>query len=165
MHVRRSPPSLWPFPVWCLWERKGLKWIPVADLGTSTVSLQHIWCIFPCDSQPSHLIVLFIYLNISAGDLESIPVVFPEEALVNFWKSLQQKSFWNLVHSCFFSPHLLRFLTSFLLSLKYTRTDLQRKSLKENRSPVLDDVDGKLFLFSISLIFNDTLLSSPLLLI
>lgn len=120
---------------------------------------------FPCDSPPSHLIVLFIYLNMSAGDLESIPVVLSEKALVNFWKSLQQKSFWNLLHSCPPPPHLLGFLTSFLLSLKYTRTDSQRMSLKENRSPVLDDVDGKLFLFSISLIFNDTLLSSPLLLI
>lgn len=69
-----------------------------------------------------------------------------------------------LLKSVFFL-RLLRFLTSFLLSLKYTRTALQRTSLKENRSPVLDDVDGKLFLFSISLMFNDTLLSSPLLLI
>lgn len=44
-------------------------------------------------SQTSHLIGLFIYLNISAGDLEAIPVVLSEKALVKFEKLCNRKPF------------------------------------------------------------------------
>lgn len=110
----------------------------LAGVQTSSVSLQPIWCLFSCDSQASHLIVLFIHLNISTGDLEAIPVVLSEKTLVknSVTENLLNHQIGLRVFFLLFS-----FFLTFLLSLRHTCTALQGMCFGINRSPVLDEVD------------------------
>lgn len=100
------------------------------------MSLRATRCVFSCGSQASHLAVLFVYRHISTRDLEAISVVLSGKALV---KNSETKN-------RFFSPFFF-FLTSFLLSLGYLYTVLQGIRFRENRSPVLDEVDRNVFFF------------------